>query len=148
MLCTGNSARSQIAEALLATRGQGKVDASSAGVLPAPSVHPLALAVLREHGIEWPERAPQAVEAVATREWDYVITVCDHAREVCPILPGQPVSLHWGMSDPARAQGSEAERKQAFQETYDLLDSLITRFLARSFAQSPRVTRPDEASGR
>jgi protein-tyrosine-phosphatase/N-acetylglutamate synthase-like GNAT family acetyltransferase len=149
VICTGNSARSQIAEALLTTRGRGRVEAASAGARPAPRVHPLALAVLREHGIEWPERAPQGIEAVAEREWDYVITVCDHAREACPILPGQPVALHWGMSDPARAEGSESERREAFRETYELLDSLIARFLAETAATSPpATTRPAGASAR
>jgi N-acetylglutamate synthase-like GNAT family acetyltransferase/protein-tyrosine-phosphatase len=148
VLCTGNSARSQIAEALLATRGRGRVEAASAGARPAPRVHPLALGVLRDHGIEWPERAPQGIGAVAGREWDYVITVCDHAREACPILPGQPVAVHWGMSDPARAEGDEAERRQAFEETYELLDNLIARFLAETLATSPPVTRRGEASAR
>ena len=132
VLCTGNSARSQIAEALLATKGRGRVEAASAGARPAPRVHPLALAVLREHGIMWPERTPQGIDVVAEREWDYVITVCDHAREACPILPGQPAAVHWGMSDPARVEGSEAERREAFRQTYDLLDRLITGFLAKA----------------
>jgi N-acetylglutamate synthase-like GNAT family acetyltransferase/protein-tyrosine-phosphatase len=137
VLCTGNSARSQIAEALLATKGRGRVDAASAGARPAPKVHPLALVVLREHGIAWPERTPQGIDAVAEREWDYVITVCDHAREACPVLPGQPVALHWGISDPARVEGSEAERREAFREAYELLDRLITGFLSETAQVSP-----------
>ncbi len=136
VLCTGNSARSQIAEALLAAKGRGRLAVASAGARPAPRVHPLALAVLREHGIEWPERTPQGIDAVATREWDVVITVCDHAREACPILPGQPAKIHWGMSDPARAEGSEAERRQAFRDTYELLDRLTERFVAMEFQKS------------
>jgi len=138
VLCTGNSARSQIAEALLSAKAAGRLEVASAGARPAPRVHPLALAVLREHGIDWPERAPQGIDAVMDREWDYVITVCDHAREVCPILPGQPAAIHWGISDPARAEGSEAERRRAFTETYELLDRLTDRFLAETGGPSRR----------
>jgi N-acetylglutamate synthase-like GNAT family acetyltransferase/protein-tyrosine-phosphatase len=130
VLCTGNSARSQIAEALLAMKGAGRLVVASAGARPAPRVHPLALAVLRERGIEWPERTPQSIDAVADSPWDYVITVCDHAKEVCPVLPGRPAAVHWGMSDPARAEGPEAERHAAFVATYELLDRLTDRFLA------------------
>jgi protein-tyrosine-phosphatase/N-acetylglutamate synthase-like GNAT family acetyltransferase len=145
VLCTGNSARSQIAEALLATKGAGRLQVASAGARPASRVHPLALAVLREHGIEWPERRPQGIDAVAAREWDYLITVCDHAKEVCPILPGQPVAIHWGMSDPARVEGPEAERRSAFGDTYSLLDRLTDRFIAETVVGSaPGVS----ASGR
>jgi N-acetylglutamate synthase-like GNAT family acetyltransferase/protein-tyrosine-phosphatase len=130
VLCTGNSARSQLAEALLQTRGRGRVTAASAGARPAPRVHPLALTVLRAHGITWPERVPRGVDAVVGERWDYVITVCDHAREVCPVLPGQPVAVHWGLSDPARVEGTEGERRRAFEETYALLERLIERFLS------------------
>ena len=130
VLCTGNSARSQLAEALLQTRGRGRVAAASAGVRPAPRVHPLALAVLRGHGIEWMERIPRPLDAVMGERWDYVITVCDHAREACPALPGQPAAVHWGLSDPARVEGTEAERLGAFEETYALLERLIEGFLA------------------
>jgi N-acetylglutamate synthase-like GNAT family acetyltransferase/protein-tyrosine-phosphatase len=129
VLCTGNSARSQIAEALLQHRGKGVVAAASAGARPAPRVHPLALEVLRAHGINWPERAPRSIDAVAHEPWDYVITVCDHAREACPVLPGRPVAVHWGLSDPARVEGTDAERRGAFEETYGLLERLIDRFL-------------------
>jgi arsenate reductase len=70
------------------------------------------------------------VDAVVGERWDYVITVCDHAREACPVLPGQPVAVHWGLSDPARVEGTEGERRRAFEETYTLLEGLIERFLA------------------
>jgi protein-tyrosine-phosphatase/N-acetylglutamate synthase-like GNAT family acetyltransferase len=137
VLCTGNSARSQIAEALLATRGRAAVEVASAGARPAPRVHPLALEVLRAHGIEWPERTPRAIDAVADREWDYVITVCDHAREACPVLPGHPAAVHWGLSDPARVEGTEEERRRAFEETYGLLERLVGRFLTETISISP-----------
>jgi protein-tyrosine-phosphatase/N-acetylglutamate synthase-like GNAT family acetyltransferase len=130
VLCTGNSARSQLAEALLQTRGRGRVAAASAGVRPASRVHPLALAVLRGHGIDWPERVPRSLDAVIAEHWDCVITVCDHAREACPVFPGQPAVVHWSLSDPARVEGTEAERLGAFEETYALLERLIEGFLA------------------
>jgi N-acetylglutamate synthase-like GNAT family acetyltransferase/protein-tyrosine-phosphatase len=129
VLCTGNSARSQIAEALLRKKGGRRLEVASAGVRPAAAVHPLALAVLQEHGHDRPARRPQAIDAVAEREWDVVITVCDHAREACPVLPGQPTQVHWSISDPARAEGDAAERRQAFLDTYMLLDELTDRFL-------------------
>jgi N-acetylglutamate synthase-like GNAT family acetyltransferase/protein-tyrosine-phosphatase len=138
VLCTGNSARSQIAEALLATKGGARFEVASAGARPAPRVHPLALDVLREHGVQWPERTPQGIDAVAPREWDYLITVCDHAREACPLLPGQPVAVHWELADPARMEGSEAERRRAFAQTYELLDRLTDQFLAELPARSAR----------
>jgi arsenate reductase len=137
VLCTGNSARSQIAEALLHYRGKGRVAAASAGARPASRVHPLALEVLRAHGFAWPERAPRSIDSLAHEPWDYVITVCDHAREACPVLPGQPVTVHWGLSDPARVEGTDAERRTAFEETYALLERLIDRFLSELRPRSP-----------
>ncbi|HET8622736.1 MAG TPA: arsenic resistance N-acetyltransferase ArsN2 [Gemmatimonadales bacterium] len=138
VLCTGNSARSQIAEALLARKGGDRLHVASAGVRPAPRVHPLAVAVLREHGIEWSERSPTGIDAVTDRAWDVVITVCDHAREACPVLPGSPRSVHWSLSDPARAEGDAEERRRAFLDTYTLLDRLTDRFVGELDRRSGR----------
>ena len=99
-LCTQNSARSQMAEALLNERGGGRFEAGSAGTAPAPRVNPYAVQELKRRGIEWQTRRPKALEEVADEPWDIAITVCDHARETCPILPGR-VSAHWGVFDPA-----------------------------------------------
>jgi protein-tyrosine-phosphatase/N-acetylglutamate synthase-like GNAT family acetyltransferase len=142
VLCTGNSARSQIAEALLARKGGDRLEVASAGARPAPRVHPLALQVLREHGITWPERAPRGIDAVVDRAWDVVITVCDHAREACPVLPGHPARVHWGLADPARVEGSDGERLEAFRETYLLLDRLTDRFAAELDLPSPLPIGP------
>jgi protein-tyrosine-phosphatase/N-acetylglutamate synthase-like GNAT family acetyltransferase len=147
VVCTGNSARSQLAEALFAHKGAGRFEASSAGARPASRVHPFAIDVLREHGIEWRERAPKGLAAVADQEWDFVITVCDHAREACPIFPGCPVTLHWGMSDPARASGSEAERRRAFADTYALLERCVDRFMVEH-APGPAARSGGAASAR
>jgi protein-tyrosine-phosphatase/N-acetylglutamate synthase-like GNAT family acetyltransferase len=130
ILCTGNSARSQIAEAVLNARGAGRFRADSAGARPAARVHPLAVEVLRDAGIEWHGHAPRSVDDFGAREWDLVITVCDHAREACPILPGHPALAHWGMPDPATVEGSDTERRRAFTETLALVNRHIDALLA------------------
>jgi len=98
-ICTGNSARSQIAEALLTRKGAGRFRVASAGSHPAMQVNPLAVRVLAEQGIEWSGRMPRGMDGLEREPWDIVITVCDKAKEACPILPGQPVLAHWGMPD-------------------------------------------------
>jgi arsenate reductase len=110
VLCTANSARSQIAEALLAHRLGDQVVAASAGTAPGSGPHPLAIAVLAERGIGWQGKRSKAIEEVPG-PWDLAITVCDGARESCPVLPGVKM-LHWGLPDPA-AQGIEAFRATA-----------------------------------
>ena len=107
VLCTGNSARSQVAEALLATRGAGRIVAASAGSHPAKQVNPLAVEVLRRHGIEWSGRTPKSTDQVTGQEWDLLITVCDHANESCPYLPGMRARVHWGLPDPHTAEDFE-----------------------------------------
>ena len=129
-LCTGNSARSQIAEALLAKRAPERFIAGSAGSHPVPVVNPLAIDVLREHGIEWQGRRPKSIDDVIGDGWDFVITVCDHAKESCPILPGQPTLVHWGLPDPAEATGSREERLRVFRETAAQLARRIDLMLA------------------
>jgi len=104
-LCTGNSARSQMAEAILNERGKGRFRAESAGSKPAPRVNPLAIDTLREYGIEWRGHPPRTVDGLEHEPWDFVITVCDRAKESCPVFPGQPVLAHWGVADPADALG-------------------------------------------
>lgn len=130
ILCTGNSARSQIAEALLNHKGAGRVVAASAGSRPAPRVNPLAPRVLAEAGIEWRGHAPQGIDAVFGQPWDMIITVCDNAREACPVFPGQPVTAHWGMPDPAETQGSDAEQLAAFRDALTLISRRVDLMLA------------------
>ena len=101
VLCTGNSARSQIAEAILATRGAGRIEAGSAGSHPAARVHPAAVATLRTHRILWEGKVPKRIDDVTGHPWDLLITVCDHANESCPLFPGTPPRVHWGLPDPA-----------------------------------------------
>jgi arsenate reductase len=129
-LCTGNSARSQMAEAILGLRAKGRIATASAGSHPAPEVNPLAIATLAEFGIEWRGHAPRGIDSVADKRWDFVITVCDRARESCPIFPGQPVLAHWGMPDPAVVVGDETERRAAFRDAFWTLSRRIDLLLA------------------
>ncbi len=124
VLCTGNSARSQIGEALLqvrgATRAAGLVTGASAGSRPAPRVNPYAVEELARRGISWEGRTPKSIDDVAGEQYDLVITVCDNAREACPYLPGAFAQVHWGLPDPADETEPSAARA-AFARTYDAL---------------------------
>lgn len=139
ILCTGNSARSQIAEALFATKGRGRVDAASAGTHPAERVNPYAVAVLAEAGIDWQGRVPRSMDGLEREPWDVVITVCDHARESCPLFPGQPVRAHWGMPDPAAVRGSDEVKRLAFRNTFVTLSRRIDLFLALPMEKLDRL---------
>lgn len=136
-LCTGNSARSVIGEAILARDGLGKFRAFSAGSMPAGAVNPLTLDVLRtmNHPVEkfrsksWAEfTGPDAPQL------DFVFTVCDNAaNEVCPVWPGQPMTAHWGLPDPAAVEGNDAVRHAAFFDTYRMLSNRIGLFINLPF---------------
>ncbi len=128
-LCTGNSARSIIAESILNRVGEGRFRAFSAGSHPKGRVHPLAIDLLKSRGMptdrlrskNWDEFA-----AAGAPEMDIVVTVCDDAAgEVCPIWPGKPVTAHWGVPDPAAVEGDELTRKNAFGDAYRRLESRI-----------------------
>lgn len=133
-LCTGNSARSILAEALLNHLGQGRFHAVSAGTRPKGAVHPLALALLAESGIATADLRSESVEVYAGRatgELDLVVTLCDGAAaEPCPILPGAPAAVHWGLADPAAVAGSEAAKREAFERTLTELEARIRLLLA------------------
>jgi arsenate reductase len=139
VLCTGNSARSQMAEALFNQLGRGRVLAQSAGTQPAARVHPLALATLAEHGIEWAGHPPRAIDGLEREPWDFVITVCDRAKESCPVFPGQPVLAHWGMSDPAEVVGDEETRRAAFREALLLIRRRVELMLALPLEKLERL---------
>ena len=133
VLCTGNSARSQIGEALFAVRGAertaGRVEAESAGSRPAPRVNPYAVDVLAQHGITWEGRVPKHVDDVMTQPFDLAITVCDNARDACPIFPNAQAHVHWGLPDPADHTEPEAARG-AFATAYAALSVRVTALLA------------------
>lgn len=128
-LCTGNSARSQMAEALLNRMGQGCFHAESAGSRPAPRVNPYAIQALADIGIAWEGRAPRGIGGLEREQWDIVITVCDNAKEACPVFPGRPAFAHWSLTDPAEVRGSEEEKKRAFEEARNLLVQRIDQLL-------------------
>ena len=117
ILCTGNSARSVIGEYLLRERGRGRFDVFSAGVEPTGRVNPLALWVLQDrYGIDASGAQSQSTDVYLDGDFDLVITVCDHAREACPVWSNQPITAHWGSPDPAAVKGDEEHRKEAFVE--------------------------------
>ncbi len=130
ILCTGNSARSQMAEAILNQKGRGRFVAESAGSQPASRVNPYAVEALREAGIDWRGRQPRGIDGLVSQSWDIVITVCDRAREACPIFPGQPALAHWGMEDPASVGGNDETKRQAFREALQLISRRIDLMLA------------------
>lgn len=130
ILCTGNSARSQIAEALLAKKAADRFEVTSAGSSPARQVNPYAVRVLAEAGISWDGKVPKGLDGVDQQRWDFVITVCDRAKEACPVFPGTPLLAHWGMPDPAEVQGSDEEKLRAFRDTLVTLGRRIDLMLA------------------
>jgi arsenate reductase len=131
-LCTGNSARSIMAEALLNLRGAGRFQAYSAGSHPKGKVHSLALEVLTRNHLLADQLRSKSWDEFATPDaprLDFVFTVCDRAAaEVCPIWPGQPMTAHWGIQDPAEATGSPEEQLRAFQRAFRELDARIMNF--------------------
>ena len=143
-LCTGNSARSILAEAIMNRQGAGRFVAYSAGSMPKGEVNPHALRLLRAQGYDtagyrsksWEEFAGEGAPVM-----NFVFTVCDNAAgEVCPIWPGQPMTAHWGIADPAAAQGSDAEIAIAFADAYRQLERRISLFLSLPVATLDRMS--------
>ena len=128
-LCTHNSARSQIAEAVLRKLGGDRIESASAGSDPSGRVHPLALRIIEEMGGDPSLHRSKGFEEVFEREWDLVVTVCDQAQEACPVLPAHTATAHWGVEDPSRVEWSEAERMAAFRTAHRLLADRIGLFL-------------------
>lgn len=143
-LCTGNSARSIIAEAILSRFGAGTFQAFSAGSKPMGAVHPYALSLLKTQNYK--------VDAFRSKSWDefstadapvmdFVFTVCDNAsQEICPVWPGQPMNAHWGVPDPAAVIGTEAERYYAFADSMRMLEQRISIFTALPMASLDRLS--------
>lgn len=128
-----------MAEAILNRRGSDRFRAESAGSHPAPQVNPLAIETLSENGIAWHGHAPRSVDGLEREPWDFVITVCDKAKESCPIFPGHPMLAHWGMPDPADVLGDDATQRAAFQSAYLLISRRIDLLLALPFDKLERL---------
>ena len=146
-LCTGNSARSVMAEAMLNVLGEGRFHAFSAGSFPSGTVQPIAAELARSIGYQEPLRSKSWDEFARpdSPPIDIVITVCDNAAgEVCPIWPGHPVTAHWGIPDPAAVHGSEQERRHAFQSAWMMLRRRIDLLLALPLDKLDRLATQRE----
>jgi arsenate reductase len=127
-VCTHNSARSQIAEALLRQYGGDDFEVHSAGTV-ATQVNPLAVRVLADAGIDWSAARSKTIDQFLDQRFDYVITVCDRARATCPVFPGSENTLHWGLDDPSEVVGTEAERLAAFRRTEVEISTRLRPFI-------------------
>ena len=129
ILCTGNSARSQIAEGLLRHDAGDRFDVTSAGVDPT-QVRPLAIRAMNEIGIDISSHRSKSVDEFEGQDFDYVITVCDKANQQCPMFPGNTQRIHWSIEDPAAAVGSDEEQLKVFQRVRDELREKLNEFAA------------------
>lgn len=136
VLCTGNSCRSQMAEGWINHLLAGAWRAESAGTRPAAGVHPLAVRAMREVGIDLSAARPRSIGEVLDQPWDLVITVCDDARESCPIFPPPVQALHVSFPDPALADGSADERMSAFRSVRDDIRGRLLPLVAARSAES------------
>jgi len=127
-LCTHNAARSQMAEGLLRDLSRGTIEVYSAGTDPT-RVHPLAVQALREFGIDISGQRSKHVDEFAEEHFNFVITLCDSAREICPVLPGDPERIHWSFPAPGAVVGTEQERLRAFMQTAQELATRLRPFL-------------------
>ena len=143
-LCTGNSARSIMAECILTRAGAGRFAAFSAGSTPSGAVHPYASQLLERLGLPTADLRSKSWHEFARADaprLDFVFTVCDRAaREPCPVWPGQPMSAHWGIPDPAAADGNEAERRLAFAEAFRMLGNRIGAFVNLPMSSLDRLS--------
>ena len=143
-LCTGNSARSILAEAILKREGMGRFEAFSAGSQPKGGVHPYAIGLLRNQNYPTVDLRSKSWDAFAgpeAPELDFVFTVCGNAaQETCPVWPGQPMTAHWGVPDPAAAEGSEAERRLAFSDAFRMLSNRISIFVSLPIDSLDKLT--------
>ena len=140
-LCTGNSARSQMAEALLRHLAGETVESASAGITP-KGLHPLAVTAMADMGIDISSQKSKGLGAVIGESWDFVITVCDNASESCPIFPGDTQRVHWSFEDPAAAQGSDDSRLDVFRRVRDEILDRLRPFVASQWSVSSAFSSP------
>lgn len=131
ILCTGNSCRSQMAEALVNRLGQGRFQAVSAGAKPSGYVHPLSLRTIKEAGLPTGGLRSKSWDEFKGQKFDYVITVCDNAKESCPVWPGANM-IHWSIQDPDDAQGADDEKMVHFRKIFEELKKRIGLLIAES----------------
>lgn len=130
VLCTGNSCRSVMAEALINELGRGRYKASSAGSSPAGYVHPRTVETLKRHGIDPGSPHSKSWDVFVNERFDLVITVCDQAAgESCPLFPGNPKKLHWSIPDPAKTKGTDAEIDAAFERSFSFVKNRVEELL-------------------
>ncbi|MFI5264234.1 MAG: arsenate reductase ArsC [Candidatus Kapaibacterium sp.] len=129
-LCTGNSARSQMAEALMNHLGGSRFTAFSAGTYPAEHVNPFAIETMREMGLDISHNKSKSLDIYLNQPWDIIITVCDNAKESCPIFPGQKIGAHWGFEDPANFQGTDEQKRAFFRKIALEIERRIRLLLA------------------
>lgn len=140
-VCTHNSARSQIAEALLERYGGDDFEVSSAGT-EVTRVNPFALRVIEEAGIDWSGARSKSITEFLDQTFDYVITVCDRARATCPVFPGSSNTLHWGLDDPSEVEGSDDQKLAAFRRTETELSARLRPFIEVALRAAGRPRRP------
>lgn len=128
-LCTGNSCRSQMAEGLANFIGKGRIKAYSAGLNPAGYVHPKAIEVMKEIGVDISSYVSKPIDEDLLKDMDYVITLCGDAEETCPMTPPDIKRLHWGLTDPARAEGTEEEIMRVFRAVRDEIKKRLENLL-------------------
>ena len=138
-LCTHNSARSQIAEALLQHHGGLDFDVESAGT-EATGVNPYAVRVLADAGIDWSHAESKTIDRFLDQRFDYVITVCDRAKESCPVFPGSENTLHWGLDDPSEVTGTDDDKLAAFRRTEMEVSARLRPFIEVARRSADRVS--------
>lgn len=138
ILCTGNSARSQMAEGLLRELAGEPIEVFSAGTKPS-TVNPLAIEAMRERGVDISAQRSKHLNEYLNQPFDYVITVCDNAAESCPVFPGRAHRVHWSFPDPAAAQGSDEERLQVFRQVRDDIEARLREWLAQPHSQQAQT---------
>lgn len=135
IICTGNAARSQMAEGLLRHDAGNRFEVFSAGIYPS-YVRPLAIEAMREVGIDISAHRSKSVEEFVDQDMDYVITVCDHANEVCPVFPAKTKRIHWSIADPVAAWGDDEAQLQAFRVARDDIRQRFRKWLAEDSANA------------
>jgi arsenate reductase (thioredoxin) len=128
-ICTHNSARSQMAEALLRSIAGDRYEVASAGT-EATRVHPMAVDIMAGRGMSLETHSSKTLQPFLSQDWDYVITVCDDANEACPVFPGGKQRLHWSFPDPSSVRGSEEQRREAFEQAARSIEKRLREWLA------------------